>query len=137
MLIAALATVALVATSCGGSSESTDSTSSETESSSASEPVAEEPKSSEAEEETPAPTQDLEVAEDCPTAGDARDDLFPGVMFFSEAQTRCLTDINWGERCDVETGLLKLPVVGAPECFAPFLGDNGGATAQGLSLIHI
>ncbi len=133
MLIAAIATVALVATSCGGSSESTDSTSGETENSSASEPAAEEPKSSEAQEETPAPTQDLEVAEDCPTAGDARDDLFPGVMFFSEAQTRCLTDINWGERCDVETGLLKLPVVGSPECFAPFSGDNGGATAQGVT----
>ena len=94
MLMAAIATVALIATSCGGSSESTDSASSGTESSSASEPAAEEPKSSEAEEETPAPTQDLEVADDCPTAGEARDDLFPGVMFFSEAQTRCLTDID-------------------------------------------
>ena len=121
MFIAAIATVALIATSCGGSSESTDSASSETESSSASEPATEESESSEAEEETPAPSQDLEVADDCPTAGDARDDLFPGVMFFSEAQTRCLTDIDWGDRCDVETGRLKLPVVGAPECLLPFL----------------
>ena len=49
----------------------------ESESSSSSEPATEEPESSEAEEETAAPSQDLEVADDCPTAGDARDDLFP------------------------------------------------------------
>ena len=83
IFIAAIATVALIATSCGGSSESTDSASSETESSSASEPATEESQSSEAEEETPAPSQDLEVADDCPTASDARDDLFPGVMSVS------------------------------------------------------
>ena len=63
MLIAVIATVALIATSCGGSSESTDPASNETESSSASQPATEESKSSETKEETPAPSQDLEVAD--------------------------------------------------------------------------
>ena len=133
MLIAGFATIALLATSCGGSSESTDSAPSQSESSSSPQSSTEEPGSSANEEETAAPSKDLEVADDCPTAGDARDDLFPGVMFFSEAQTRCLTDIDWGDRCDIETGRLKLPVVGAPECFAPFSGDNGGETARGVT----
>jgi hypothetical protein len=102
------------------SSEDDSSTAAEEESSESSEPE-------EAEEPDPA-------TEDCPTAGDARDDLFPGVMFHEEAVTRCIADdIEWGERCDEETGWLKLPTSIPPACFAPFEGDNGGATAQGVT----
>ena len=59
---------------------------------------------------------------------------FPGVMFYEEAVTRCIADdIEWGERCDEETGLLKLPTSIPPACFAPFEGDNGGATERGVT----
>ncbi len=83
----------------------------------------------EAEETEPPPAN-----EECPTANDARDDLLPGVMFYEEAVTRCIADdIDWGERCDEETGRLKLPTSIPPACFAPFEGDNGGATARGVT----
>jgi len=55
-------------------------------------------------------------------------------MFYEEAVTRCIVDdIDWGERCDEETGRLKLPTSIPPACFAPFEGDNGGATARGVT----
>ena len=135
LLVSTLSVLALLATSCGGSDDATSnvaetsssSETSETEESSSSQSTNEET----AEEDTT--SQAPEIDEDCSTASEARDDLFPGVMFFSEAQTRCITDIDWGDRCDEETGRLKIPVIGNPECFAPFVGDNGGATAQGVT----
>ena len=46
-------------------------------------------------------------------------------MFYEEAVTRCIADdIEWGERCDEETGLLKLPT-SIPPYWLPFEGDNG------------
>lgn len=42
-------------------------------------------------------------------------------------------DIDWGERCDTTTGRLAVPDYFAPDCYAPFEGDNGGATAPGVT----
>jgi hypothetical protein len=42
-------------------------------------------------------------------------------------------DIDWGDRCDTEVGRIAVPDFFAPECYAPFSGDNGGATAQGVT----
>lgn len=42
-------------------------------------------------------------------------------------------EIEWGERCDTTTGRLAVPDYFAPECYAPFTGDNGGATAPGVT----
>jgi hypothetical protein len=42
-------------------------------------------------------------------------------------------DIKWGDRCDESLGRVKVPDYFAPECFAPFTGDNGGATSQGVT----
>jgi hypothetical protein len=42
-------------------------------------------------------------------------------------------DLNWGERCDTTRGLLAVPNFFAAECYAPFSGDNGGATAPGVT----
>lgn len=39
----------------------------------------------------------------------------------------------WDERCDTERGTLAVPDYFAPECFAPFEGDNGGATSRGVT----
>ncbi|MFM7065000.1 MAG: hypothetical protein ACKO04_16170, partial [Actinomycetes bacterium] len=63
-------------------------------------------------------------------AGAAR----PGVVPFSAAKKAGTVDqIDWGDRCDTTKGVLKLPLAPAPECFAPFSGDNGGSTAQGVT----
>ncbi len=41
--------------------------------------------------------------------------------------------IDWGDRCDTDLGKLKYPSFFAGECYAPFTGDNGGATATGVT----
>lgn len=54
-------------------------------------------------------------------------------LSFSEATAQGSVDsIDWGERCDKETGRLAVPDYFAPECMAPFVGDNGGSTAVGV-----
>ena len=55
-----------------------------------------------------------------------------GVMSFSAAE-RLGLDIDFGARCDPATGLLAIPVPYPSECVAPFSGDNGGATAPGVT----
>lgn len=42
-------------------------------------------------------------------------------------------DVDFGPNCDTETGRIKLPTVYAPPCVEPFDGDNGGATAPGVT----
>ena len=46
-------------------------------------------------------------------------------------------DVDWGTRCDTETGRIAVPDYFAPECYAPFEGDNGGATAPGVTADEI
>jgi hypothetical protein len=45
--------------------------------------------------------------------------------------------IDWGARCDTEKGTIAVPDYFAPACMAPFTGDNGGATAQGVTADEI
>ncbi|CAN5630162.1 hypothetical protein BH10ACT2_BH10ACT2_18700 [soil metagenome] len=66
----------------------------------------------------------------------------PGVVHyplsFSQAQDEGLADsIDWGERCDTTTGRIAVPDFFRSECYAPFEGDNGGATAQGVTADEI
>jgi len=57
-----------------------------------------------------------------------------GVLPFEVAEARGeVGDIDWGLRCDLETGRLRLPLSPPPSCFAPFEGDNGGATSTGVT----
>ena len=48
-------------------------------------------------------------------------------------------DIDWGDGCDTELGLLKVPVSDAAPCVEPWddTEDNGGATAQGVTADEI
>jgi hypothetical protein len=55
-----------------------------------------------------------------------------GVIPFSVAEDEGL-DIDWPETCDTERGVAAVPNFFAPECYAPFEGDNGGSTAQGVT----
>jgi hypothetical protein len=42
-------------------------------------------------------------------------------------------DVDFGPRCDTETGRIMLVSVYAPPCVEPFEGDNGGATSAGVT----
>ncbi len=82
-------------------------------------------------------TSDAEVILEAPTTTSAETTVpqssieYP--LSFSEATAQGSVDsIEWGETCDTETGRLAVPDVFAPECMAPFVGDNGGATSTGV-----
>lgn len=53
-------------------------------------------------------------------------------LSFSQAEEQGI-DVAWDERCDTETGRIAIQWFFAPECYAPFEGDNGGATAPGVT----
>lgn len=55
-----------------------------------------------------------------------------GVVPFSFAASEGIA-VDWPETCDTATGRVRLPTRFAAECYAPFEGDNGGATAQGVT----
>jgi hypothetical protein len=42
-------------------------------------------------------------------------------------------EIDWGPECDVARGAVAVPLTYAPPCVEPFTGDNGGATAPGVT----
>ncbi|MEX1105344.1 MAG: hypothetical protein WEB78_04035 [Ilumatobacteraceae bacterium] len=55
-------------------------------------------------------------------------------LSFSQATELGVADqIDWGKRCDTTIGRVAVPDFFAPECFAPFSGDNGGATDEGVT----
>ena len=130
--VGALAIVAVVVIGIiafGGGDDDDEPTATATETPDAGEPAdepapADEPTADEPSEE-PA---DEPVEDPGPDTG-----LPPGVIPFSVAQDLGLDDIDWGPRCDPEAGLLAVPSFFRPECFAPFDGDNGGATAPGVT----
>lgn len=57
-------------------------------------------------------------------------------LSFIQADERDI-DVDWGSRCDTATGRLAVPDYFAAECYAPFEGDNGGETAQGVTADEI
>jgi len=57
---------------------------------------------------------------------------------FPRAEELGIVDtIDWGDRCDVERGRVRVIDYFAPFCLAPFSGDNGGATDQGVTADEI
>jgi hypothetical protein len=51
---------------------------------------------------------------------------------YAEAQARG-DNLDFGDRCDTATGTVKVPLSLAPPCVPIFDGDNGGATAKGVT----
>ncbi len=43
------------------------------------------------------------------------------------------TKTNWGPNCDTKTGQVKIPWQYSPPCAKQFTGNNGGATADGVT----
>ncbi|MCY7297674.1 MAG: hypothetical protein LH616_00485 [Ilumatobacteraceae bacterium] len=84
--------------------------------------------------ETTAPT-DSGAAPDTTLAGPA-EITFP--LSYAQAVEQGIEgDVDWGDRCDTSRGRLAVPDYFAPECMAPFTGDNGGATATGVTADEI
>ena len=68
------------------------------------------------------------------TDGTAAPGSIPYPLTFSQAVTEGIdAEVDWGERCDTARGRLAFPDYFAPECYAPFDGDNGGATSRGIT----
>jgi len=85
-------------------------------------------------QETTAPTDTGAAPET--TGAPAAEITFP--LSFPQAVEQGIDgDVNWGDRCDISTGRLAVPDYFAPECMAPFTGDNGGATATGVTADEI
>lgn len=77
-----------------------------------------------------APPSTVRVANDA--------DLPTEVVPWSVAERQGRTDdLEWGERCDTNTGRLALPVPSPPECYATFSGNNGGATSPGVTATSV
>ncbi len=55
-----------------------------------------------------------------------------GVVTFSEAEEEGI-EVDWPATCDTATGRIAIPTNYAAECVAPFEGDNGGATSNGVT----
>ncbi len=65
-----------------------------------------------------------------PAGGGGGEITYP--LSFSEAEAQGI-EVAWDERCDTETGRIAIQWYFAPECYAPFEGDNGGATSTGVT----
>jgi hypothetical protein len=61
-------------------------------------------------------------------SGDVKTSAGPVVINDSNVDS-----IDWGPNCDTETRRVKIPYTYAAPCVKPFTGDNGGATAQGVT----
>ena len=79
------------------------------------------------------PATTAPTATSAPTSGPA-EITYP--LSFAQAQEQGL-DVDFGERCDATTGVIAVPDFFAPECYLPFEGDNGGATAPGVTAEEI
>jgi len=57
-----------------------------------------------------------------------------GVLSYPRAEEMGIAGtIDWGERCDTETGQIRIPWFFRIPCWQPFEGDNGGATDNGVT----
>lgn len=55
-------------------------------------------------------------------------------VIFDEAEAAgTLDEYEWGDTCDLESGRIAMPNLGAAPCVPAFTGDNGGATSPGVS----
>ena len=115
----------LVATS-GGDDDDGDAAPS-TSAAPASAAVTDAPGTTTAGSEATAPASSAAGSTAAPSGGEI---TYP--LSFSDAEEQGI-EVEWDERCDTERGTIAVPDFFAPECYAPFEGDNGGATAPGVT----
>ncbi|HUS43567.1 MAG TPA: ABC transporter substrate-binding protein [Ilumatobacteraceae bacterium] len=90
--------------------------------------VTEAPEATDAPDTTDAPEET--TPDDTEPDGGGGEITFP--LSFSQAEEQGI-DVAWDERCDPATGNLAIEWFFAPECYAPFEGDNGGETTRGVT----
>lgn len=72
------------------------------------------------------------------TTGDTEPGGITYPLSYPQAVEQGIADsIDWGERCDTTTGRIAVPDYFRSDCYAPFEGDNGGATAPGVTADEI
>jgi len=95
-----------------------------------------------------ATTDSSPASSDAPTGSEAPTDSTAGgadtwdfPLSYAQAKEtlseEAFNAIDWGARCDTELGTIAVPDYFAPPCMAPFTGDNGGATATGVTADEI
>ena len=123
LVIAAIAGIVLVT---GGDDDDGDDAAADTTTA-----VTEVPEATEAPDATDAPEETTpESTEPADGGGGGGDIAFP--LSFSQAEEQGI-EVAWDERCDTDTGNLAIKWFFAPECYAPFEGDNGGETTRGVT----
>lgn len=78
----------------------------------------------------PEPGEETEDTTDVTTADGG---ISYPLSFSAAEEADMVDDVEWGDRCDTERGQVAIPSYFAPECYAPFEGDNGGETDQGVT----
>ncbi|MEY4362245.1 MAG: hypothetical protein RL391_1551 [Actinomycetota bacterium] len=75
---------------------------------------------------------------EAPAESTAPDGEWTYPLSYPQAEELGVADtIDWGARCDTSVGRIAVIDYFAPFCMAPFTGDNGGATAQGVTADEI
>jgi hypothetical protein len=78
------------------------------------------------------------VTTDTSTTSNAKPTFANVPVFYNEAKAAgTLAKYKWADDCDTTTGLVKIPILNPPPCVALHQGDNGGATAPGVSATTI
>jgi hypothetical protein len=68
------------------------------------------------------------------TTGEQASDAPEGVLSYQDAEDQGrLDEVTFPDGCDEETGRVAIPSFFAPPCYADVEGDNGGATATGVT----
>ncbi len=55
------------------------------------------------------------------------------ITYAEAPEAGTVDDYDWGDRCDTDKGTVRIPTVYATPCVPVFEGDNGGATAPGVT----
>ena len=92
--------------------------------------VTEAPEATDAPDATDAPEETTPDGTEPDGGGGGGEIVYP--LSFSQAEEQGI-EVAWDERCDPETGNLAIKWFFAPECYAPFEGDNGGETTRGVT----
>lgn len=72
-----------------------------------------------------------EIGDQEPGAPDPVGDM--PVTYAEADEAGDVDDLTWPDTCDTDLGTVKIPSVYAPPCVPAFDGDNGGATATGVT----
>ena len=127
VLVVALVAGIVLATSSGDDDDDADGGADTTTAVTEAPDTSDAPDGTEAPDSTDAPDS---TEPDTTDPGGGGDVTYP--LSFSDAEEQGI-EVAWDERCDTELGNVAVRDFFAPECYAPFEGDNGGETSRGVT----